>query len=183
MLICFVIYRFLACHRKGIKFTPKNVGIYKESWDLSCETTTKLFDKVMEMKPHETKETLSLNNAREYTLALAKPMAETVELININLKKIKAEKEKCKACESDVKSFQAQLKFKGFDLTFVKLEYPMTVCAGQGCKTYVNVGEDRVRHTVYNQICHDHCYLSGVPYETINNEKLRDHLLSWEGKD
>ena len=174
MLICFVIYRFLACHRMGIKFTPKNVGIYKESWDLSCETTTKLFDKVMEMKPHETKETLSLNNAREYTLALAKPMAETVELININLKKIKAEKEKCKACESDVKSFQAQLKFKGFDLTFVKLEYPMTVCAGQGCKTYVNVGEDRVRHTVYNQICHDHCYLSGVPYETINNEKLRD---------
>ena len=128
----------------------------------------------MEMKPHETKETLSLNNAREYTLVLAKPMAETVELININLKKIKAEKEKCKACESDMKSFQAQLKFKGFDLTFVKLEYPMTVCAGQGCKTYVNVGEDRVRHTVYNQICHDHCYLSGVPYETINNEKLRD---------
>ena len=174
MLICFVIDRFLACHRKGIKFTPKNVGIYKESWDLSCETTTKLFDKVMEMKPHETKETLSLNNAREYTLALAKPMAETVELININLKKIKAEKEKCKACESDMNSFRAQLKFKGFDLTFVKLEYPMTVCAGQGCKTYVNVGEDRVRHTVYNQICHDHCYLSGVPYETINNEKLRD---------
>ena len=174
MLKCFVIDRFLACHRKGIKFTPKNVGIYKESWDLSCETTTKLFDKVMEMKPHETKETLSLNNAREYTLVLAKPMAETVELININLKKIKAEKEKCKACESDVESFQAQLKFKGFDLTFVKLEYPMTVCAGQGCKTYVNVGEDRVRHTVYNQICHDHCYLSGVPYETINNEKLRD---------
>lgn len=174
MLICFVIYRFLACHRKGIKYTPKNVGIYKESWDLSCETTTKLFDKVMEMKPHETKETLSLNNAREYTLALAKPMAETVELININLKKIKAEKEKCKACESDMNSFRAQLKFKGFDLTFVKLEYPMTVCAGQGCKTYVNVGEERVRHTVYNQICHDHCYLSGVPYETINNEKLRD---------
>ena len=174
MLKCFVIDRFLACHRKGIKFTPKNVGIYKESWELSCETTTKLFDKVMEMKPHETKETLSLNNAREYTLVLAKPMAETVELININLKKIKAEKEKCKACESDVESFQAQLKFKGFDLTFVKLEYPMTVCAGQGCKTYVNVGEDRVRHTVYNQICHDHCYLSGVPYETINNEKLRD---------
>ena len=77
MLICFVIDRFLACHRKGIKFTPKNVGIYKESWDLSCETTTKLSDKVMEMKPHETKKTLSLNNAREYTLALAKPMAET----------------------------------------------------------------------------------------------------------
>ena len=39
---------------------------------------------------------------------------------------------------------------------------------------YVNVGEDRVRRTVYSQICHDHCYLSGVPYKTLNNEKLRD---------
>ena len=127
----------------------------------------------MEMKPHETKETLSSNNARAYTLALAKPMAEAVELININLKKIKAEKEKCKAYDSDIESFRAQLNFKGFDLTLMKLKRPITVCAGKGCKTYVNVGEDRVRHTVYNRICHDPCYLSGVPYETTSNEKLR----------
>ena len=133
MLICFVIDRFLACSRKGIEFTPKMVGIYKESWDLSRETTTKLFHKVMEMKPHETKETLSLNNAREYTAALVKPMAEAVEIINFNVKTIKTEKEKCKACDNDINRFRAQLKFKGFDLTFVKQEYPTTVCAGQGC--------------------------------------------------
>ena len=83
MLKRFVIDRFLACHRKGIKFTPDKVGIYQESWDKSYKNTTKLLEKVMEMKPHETKETLSLNNAREYTLALAKPMTEAVELINI----------------------------------------------------------------------------------------------------
>ena len=173
MLKRFVIDRFLACHRKGIKFTPDKVGIYQESWDKSYKNTTKLLEKVMKMKPHETKETLSLNNAREYTLALAKPMAEAVELININLKKIKAEKEKCKAYDSDIESFRAQLNFKGFDLTLMKLKRPITVCAGKGCKTYVNVGEDRVRHTVYNRICHDPCYLSGVPYETTSNEKLR----------
>lgn len=165
-------FRLLACKRKGIEFTSKKVGIYAESWDMSCETTTKLFRRVMEMKPHETKKTLSLNEARNYIIALSKPMGEAVELININLKKINVEKEKCRAYESDISSFRAQLSFKGFDLTIVSLAYPMTVCAGQECKTYVSIGEDRVMRTVYNQICHDHCYLSGVPVETINNEKL-----------
>ncbi|PFX23175.1 hypothetical protein AWC38_SpisGene12261 [Stylophora pistillata] len=172
---------FLACKRKGIEFTSKKVDIYAESWDMSCETTSKLFRRVMEMKPHETKKTLSLNEARNYIIALSKPMGEAVELININLKKVNDEKEKCRAYESDISSFRAQLSFKGFDLTLVSLEYPMIVCAGQECKTYVSVGEDRVMRTVYNQICHDHCFLSGVPVETINNEKLSSCLAMHSG--
>ena len=174
MLKRFVINRFLACQRKGIEFTSEKVQAYQKSWDKSCENTIKLFDRVMEMKPHETKETLSINSAREFTAALAKPMAEAVELINFNFKTIKTEKEKCKAYDSDIKKFRAQLNFKGFDLKLEKLKYPRTVCTGEGCKTYVNVGEDRVKRTVYNQICRDHCHLSGAPYETINDETLRN---------
>lgn len=52
------------------------------------------------MKPHETKKTLSLNEARNYIVALIKPMGGAVELINFNLKKINDEKEKCRAYES-----------------------------------------------------------------------------------
>ena len=106
MLKRFVINRFLACQRKGIEFTSEKVQAYQKSWDKSCENTIKLFDRVMEMKPHETKETLSINSAREFTAALAKPMAEAVELINFNLKTIKTEKEKCKAYDSDIKNFE-----------------------------------------------------------------------------
>ena len=48
----------------------------------------------------------------------------------------------------------------------------MTVCAGDKCKRYVNVGKSRERETIYPTICHDHCYLSGVPVETTNNDQL-----------
>ena len=33
MYIFVVSHRFLACNKKGIKFTPKEVNLYSESWD------------------------------------------------------------------------------------------------------------------------------------------------------
>lgn len=94
MYICVIFHRFLACNKKGIDFTPKEVNLYSESWDMSYETTSKLFQRVMEMKPHDTKKTLSLNEARNYVIALSKPMEEAFELITINLKRIEDETEK-----------------------------------------------------------------------------------------
>ena len=99
-------------------------------------------------------------------------MGEAVELIGINLKAINVEKEKCRAFDADIKGFQAHLKFKGFSRKIEQLDYPMTVCAHEKCKKYVEVGEIRERHTVYVQTCHDHCYLNGIPVETTNNEQL-----------
>ena len=182
MYIFVVSHRFLACNKKGIKFTPKEVNLYSESWDLSCETTSKLFQRVMEMKPHDTKKTLSLNEARNYIIALSKPMGETFELITMNLKRIDDETEKCKIFDSDISTFRAHLKFKGFDLIVEPLDYPMTVCAGDECKTYAKVGEENVTRTVYDQICHDHCYLPGVSVETINNDKLYKCRAMHEGQ-
>lgn len=127
----------------------------------------------MEMKPHDTKKTLSLNEARNCVIALSKPMGEAFELITMNLKRIDDETEKCKVFDSDISTFRAQqVKFKGFDLIVEPLDYPMTVCAGDECKTYAKVGEENVMRTVYDQICHGHCYLPGVSVETVNNDKL-----------
>ena len=64
-----------------------------ESWDVSHKTTTKLFEQVMEMKPHDTKKTLSLNEEGNYIIALSKPMGEVVELTTMNLKWIDEETE------------------------------------------------------------------------------------------
>ena len=59
----------------------------------SRDTTLKLLARVMRLKPHETKETLSLNEARNYIIALSKPMGEAVDLINGNLEEMKDIKE------------------------------------------------------------------------------------------
>ena len=85
----------------------------------------------MEMEPHDTKQTLSLNDARNYVLALSKPMGEVFELIQMNLKKIERAENTCKAFDDDINSFKMSLKFKGYDLKVLKIDYPMTVCAAE----------------------------------------------------
>ncbi len=134
------------------------------------------------MKPHETKKTLSLNDARNCIIALSKPMGEAVQLIESNVAKINIAKEQCESFAGDIKSFQADLKFKAFERKTNRLDYPMTVCAAETCKKYVNVGKTRERNTVYQQICHHHCYLEGVPVETTNNEQLRECWAMSGGK-
>ena len=97
-------------------------------------------------------------------------MGEAVQLIEINLKKINDVKDQCKVFDADIRSFQAELHFKAFELETTQLDYPMTVCAAETCKKYVNIGKSRERNTIYKQVCHTHCYLKGIPVETTNNE-------------
>lgn len=58
------------------------------------------------LKPHDTKETLSLNEARNYIIALSKPMGEAVDLINRNLKAIEGIREQLAGCEQNIKTFE-----------------------------------------------------------------------------
>ena len=126
------------------------------------------------MKPHETKKTLSLNEARNCIIAMSKPMGEAVQLIEINLKKINDVKDQCKVYDADIRTFQDELKFNAFELEIKQLDYPKTVCAAEECKKYVNIGKSRERNTIYQQVCHDRCSIKGVPVETTNNEQLRE---------
>ena len=47
-----------------------------------------LFELVTKLQPHDTKKTLSLNEARNCIIAMSKPMGEAVQLIEMNLKNI-----------------------------------------------------------------------------------------------
>ena len=125
------------------------------------------------MKPHETKKTLSLNEARSYIIAMSKPMGQAVELIKKNVKSMNDAKDQCKMDDADIKKFQKNLKFKAFELEIKQLDYPVTVCADKMCKKYVDVGTSAEKNTVYPQVCHDRCSLKGIPVETTNNEQLR----------
>ena len=80
-------FRFLACLKAGVAFEEKVTQIYSESWEHSLRTTEKLIKQVEGLLPHDTKKTLSLNDSRNIILALSKPMAETLQIIDSNNKK------------------------------------------------------------------------------------------------
>ena len=133
------------------------------------------------MPPHETKKTLSLNEARNFIVAMSKPMGEAVELIEMNVKKVKVTKDLCKHDDVQIGKFQEVLHFKGYERVVTNLDYPITVCADEKCKEYQYVGKTFERQTIYKTVCHPHCYLEGVPIETTNNERLYGCLAMNKG--
>ena len=124
------------------------------------------------MSPNETKKNHSLNEARNFIVAMSKPMGEAVELIEMNLRKLKLTEKLCKQDDDEIEKFQERLHFEGYEREITELDYPMTVCAHEDCKEYQHVGKSMERQTNYKTVCHDHCYLQGVPLETTNNDQL-----------
>ena len=124
------------------------------------------------MPPHETKKTLSVNEARNFIIAMSKPMGEAVDLIDRNSEKIEKARTQCKADDDEIQKFQERLHFKGVKRKRNHLAHPITVCTHQKCRQYELIGKSKQRETIFPQICHDHCHLKGIPSETTNNPQI-----------
>ncbi|XP_038059651.1 uncharacterized protein LOC119730712 [Patiria miniata] len=166
-------FRFLACVKNGVKFSEVDVNTYAESWKRSVEETKKLFQHISSLKPHATKKTLSMNEARRIIVAMSKPLTEVAKTIQTNVQEGKEEKIQIDLFDKDMDSLKANLKFNGFDLRRVELDYPRTVCTDSKCVRYVPIGASSTNNTIYEQICHHRCYLGGLPTETINDARLQ----------
>ena len=70
-----------------------------------------------------------------------------------------------------IHELEPKLKFKGFDIEYTNIDDPMTVCAHDDCKRFVNVGETKVTNTVYDVVCHSPCTIP-VQTDKLNEEKL-----------
>ena len=124
------------------------------------------------MTPHDTKKTVSLNEARNFIVAMSKPMGEAVELIDRNSKEIEKTENQCKADDDEIQKFQERLHFKGFERKRNHLNHPITVCTHKDCTEYKLIGKSKQLETLYTQVCHKPCSLKGVPVETTNNQQL-----------
>ena len=79
-------FRFLACLKEGVHFDDDEKQMFAQSREKSMKTTVKLFQRVKDLPPHKTKETLSMNEAGSLIIALTKPMAEIMQIIDKNKK-------------------------------------------------------------------------------------------------
>merc|ERR1719369_496359 len=107
-----------------------------------------------------------MNEARSIILALGKPMAQIVQIIDDNKIKVESVKKEIELTQGDITKFEKKLKFQGVDLNIIKLDSPVTVCSHEGCKKYVLVGQNQERNTHYTQICHEDCTIKGLATET-----------------
>ena len=167
-------FRFLACVKSGVEFSKGEINTYAESWNKSVEETRRLFEYIGSLKPHKIRNTLSMNEARRIIVAMSKPLAEVAKTIQHNVQEGNEAKTQIDLAVKDMTEMKTKLTFSGYGVKRTELNYPMTVCADPRCVQHIQVGKTRVQNTVYKQICHDGCSITGVPTETTNDQRLQN---------
>ena len=114
-----------------------------------------------------------MNEARNFIIAMSKPIAEAVDLIYRNSKEIEKVKARCKAADDQIQKFQERLHFKCFEWKRNQLRHPITVCTHKDCTEYKLIGKSKQQETIFKQICHEPCYeVKGIPVEATNIQQL-----------
>ena len=163
-------YRFLAALGSGVKYDADCVSSYRSSWKCSVRETERLIKYVKSLSPHDTKQTLSLNNARILILQLTKPMAEITRAIIITVEGLECAKKVVSNLDESNADLMESLIVEKIDFVSSALSYPRTVCTNSACVKVSVI--DGIKKTNYITWCHDHCYLKGVTVETTNNPAL-----------
>lgn len=167
-------YRFLAAVKnplQPIEFTEEERENFAKSWEISSHETTRLLDYFASLNPHPTQSTLNLNYARELVIKLAAPLAMNNRNLNLNMGILQQRIHELQQTNANTEDLKKKKRVPRVGLKVIQLPFPKTVCTNSRCtKTYLQV--DGTTVTEYVQICHDHCYLKGVPQNSINNSKL-----------
>ena len=152
-------FRFLACIKNGIKFSQGDIDTFANSWNKSVEETQNLFKYISsKLTPHKVRDTLSMNEAKRIVTAMAKPLALVAQTIAQNVQAADEAKKKMLSADSDIRSIENDIKFSGYDIEFVDVPHPRTVCSHPDCVKHVSVGTEREKNKIYT-VCHSDCYL------------------------
>ncbi|KAF8426192.1 hypothetical protein EV426DRAFT_560164 [Tirmania nivea] len=77
-------FRYLAGYHQGIDLGDQ--GDYNQSWEKSAHESHRLLRYFGNLKPHQVKNTISLNETRHLITELTKPMAEIMQVMNDTIK-------------------------------------------------------------------------------------------------
>ena len=121
----------------------------EQSWNRSTETTQRLLQLAIEVKPHSVIDTLSLNNARRAIVALCQPLVQTAKCVAVNVRELKHAREQIAYCTStDLSGGKVEIVLRQF--RFVQLPYSATVCTSSKCCVIV-------KGIMYERVCHERC--------------------------
>ncbi|KAM9991313.1 hypothetical protein ACTFIZ_004717 [Dictyostelium cf. discoideum] len=99
---------FLAVKSQGGQFDQTEQAQYHYSWTKSSVSLKRLLTKIQSIPPHDVRNTISINYAREMISQLAKPMSVCLKNINDNLNEINKHKKKLRKSLHQVSLNQQQ---------------------------------------------------------------------------
>ena len=124
-----------------------------------------------QLEPHNTKKTLSINEARTKINLLVKPIGDRIRNIYSNMEHVESEIAKSDAEAEILKSKLHIMKSK---LVPVKLAFPRTVCTNEKCKIR-KPGASGGTHKKY-KVCDRKCLCGFIGGDEVGDKRL---LLCW----
>ncbi|KAK0429135.1 hypothetical protein QR680_011215 [Steinernema hermaphroditum] len=144
-----------------------------QAFTLSQEHTKRLLRRVTELPSHNTRMMLSINEARRIINTLTPILAKVTESIKTNEHMLQRQEEELSNIQETEVETRKHLMMKQVALNAVKIDYPRTVCQGEGCFKTIPIPNSDHSQIFNEQVCHGHCYLSDVPENTTNHPGLR----------
>lgn len=89
------------------------------------------------------KQTISVNETREFILKLSKPLSDICQLLQENIITLKTKEEESARANQTIDELKRHLYKPGVDLKIITLEYPATVCTNFSCVDTIKVIKHR----------------------------------------
>ncbi|XP_037042296.1 uncharacterized protein LOC119078724 [Bradysia coprophila] len=166
-------FRFLCARRNNIEFRPEDFQNFSLSWDKSAVETQRMLNFVKCRKPHKINDTMSINEARNTILTLARPMAKISDNIAANIRVAERQKKFTENLDDENLKLEKNRLVQQIQIKTVPINYPKTVCTSSQCVEVRLIHGTSQNMIVYKTVCHDHCHLDGVNVETVGAPELR----------
>ena len=164
-------FRYLAAYKSGV--TMPNKLDFDRSWSMSRQETIRLIERFQAIPPHEVKNTISLNGARQLISELTKPLAEISQLINTNIQLVEDQVEALKNTRIKGDELRNMLHVQKVQMNPELLSMPRTVCGDKACIEVRDDGKGQnTMVIIYKQHCHPACYLDDVQVDVMAHPGL-----------
>ncbi|KAG5757330.1 hypothetical protein H9Q70_000181 [Fusarium xylarioides] len=134
------------------------------------------------LRPHEIRQTLNMEGAREALGHLMIPMVEVSQEIRKNLSLLEEKMAELKDMRLTGDELRKRLHLERIKVVPTKLEKPRTVCKNKHCCEFRSNSNGEVV-PFYRSICHEDCRLPGVTEECVGHPELIKCKAFKETKD
>jgi len=152
-------FRYLAAFKKGFDMGRHEGNA--SSWQKSVKECGRLIDYFQSISPHLVESTISLNQARQIVLQLARPMANITEIIEDTIVLNREDLANLETKKLNKADLEKKLTVAKHVLVPEALAIPRTVCTNNNCIDYHRDVESGEVTVVYTTICHDGCSAKG----------------------
>lgn len=145
-------FRYLAARSQGVDMG--HIGEYRNSWDHSALTARRMVDYFASRKPHEVRNTVSLNETRHLIAELIGPMARITSAIADTLSKQEKQIHDLQNTHLKGKQLAAKLTTTKTVIDSKPLDKPRTVCSNSKCCSYIsNPSSEGATVTLFKSRC------------------------------